>query len=420
MLYERWRGIVTQRRNEPALRDLSTGHHWTFAELNAWSERIKPASDRIIFPRGIAPEFVASVLAAWRMGCIVCPLDSGQTPPPFPAPPPDCVHLKTTSGTTGAARAIAFTASQLAADADNIVASMGLRPEWPNLGAISLAHSYGFSNLVLPLLLHGIPLFLLNTPLPEALRRADLGRTSLTLPAVPALWRTWHEAKAIPSSVKIAISAGAPLPLSLEQEVFDDTGIKIHNFYGASECGGIAFDRTLVPRSDPSVVGASLENVSLCVDEAGCLIVRGRAVGETYLPEPDSALMAGVHRTNDLAELRDGVVWLKGRAGDLINVAGRKVRPESIEQALLKHPLVADCLVFGVPAADAGRAEDIAACIVVQSPVSIETLREFLVSELPAWQVPREWRMVDSLQANQRGKLPRAEWRRWFLEKRSG
>ena len=53
---------------------------------------------------------------------------------------------------------------------------MGLRPDWPNLGVISLAHSYGFSNLVLPLLLHGIPLILAPSPLPEAVRQAAGGR----------------------------------------------------------------------------------------------------------------------------------------------------------------------------------------------------------------------------------------------------
>ena len=49
---------------------------------------------------------------------------------------------------------------------------MGLRADWPNLGVISLAHSYGFSNLILPLLLHGIPLILAPAPLPEIIRRA--------------------------------------------------------------------------------------------------------------------------------------------------------------------------------------------------------------------------------------------------------
>ena len=105
-----------------------------------------------------------------------------------------CRHLNITSATTGAPRTIAFTGEQLAADADNIVATMGLRPDWPNLGAISLAHSYGFSNLVLPLLLHGIPLFLPPSPLPEVLRIAAPDAPDLTLAGVPALWRAWHEA----------------------------------------------------------------------------------------------------------------------------------------------------------------------------------------------------------------------------------
>lgn len=418
MLYERWREIAAQRRNELALRELATGRSWTFSELNGLSEVAAPEEGPVMFPQGISPDFLVTVLRAWRWERAVCPLDTNQSRPRFEALPPSCVHLKTTSGTTGAARAITFTAGQLAADADNIVATMGLRPDWPNLGLISLSHSYGFSNLVLPLLLHGIPLFLLDTPLPEALRRLDAGYGPLTLASVPALWRAWHEAKAIPPNVPLAISAGAHLPLALEAEIFDATGIKVHNFYGASECGGIAFDRTSLPRSDTSVVGSPLENVKLAVDETGCLLVRGPAVGETYWPEPAPALGNGVYRTSDLAELRDSLVHLRGRAGDLINVAGRKVRPETIEQALHKHPLVSDCLAFGIPSTGAERMEDIVVCIVPKSKVTVETLREFLVSELPAWQVPREWELVESLNADQRGKLSRAGWRQWFLNRK--
>src|SRR5437763_6003551 len=143
---------------------------------------------------------------------------------------------------------------------------MGLRPEWPNLGVISLAHSYGFSNLVTPLLLHGIPLLLSDSPLPEAVRRAAVLADSVTLPAVPALGRASHEARAIPQNARLAISAGAPLPLSLEQAVFDATGIKLHNFYGASECGGIAYDGAALPRCDAACVGAPLRNVEISVN----------------------------------------------------------------------------------------------------------------------------------------------------------
>ena len=112
---------------------------------------------------------------------------------------------------------------------------MGLRREWPNLGAISLAHSYGFSNLVTPLLLHGIPLILPGSALPEAVRRAAALVPALTLPGVPALWRAWHEADAIPPHTRLALSAGAPLPLPLETAVFARRGLKLHNFYTGCE-----------------------------------------------------------------------------------------------------------------------------------------------------------------------------------------
>ncbi len=418
MLYERWREIARTRGPEIALRDLSGGGHWTFAQLEAASRGA--VEQPIGFPQGSSPEFIFTVLRAWRGGQVVCPLAAGEPPPAFAKLPPGIVHLKTTSATTGAPRVVAFTAAQLAADADNIVATMGLRPDWPNLGMISLSHSYGFSNLVTPLLLHGIPLMLLDSPLPEMLRGAAAGLTEVTLPAVPALWRAWHEAGAIPKNVRRAISAGAPLPLTLEQEVFQTMGIKLHNFYGSTECGGIAYDAGETPRTDAAQIGAPLRGVSLSVNDEGCLEVRGGAVGETYWPEPGPALAGGCFRTSDLAQLRNGQVFLHGRAGDEINVAGRKLSPECVERLLLAHPSVRDCLVFGVPGHDASRAEIIVACVVARDRLAEGALKQFLLTQLPGWQVPRHWWFVDSLAPNQRGKLSRSEWRQRYLDERAG
>ena len=452
MLYERWRQIASERRDEFALCDTASGRRWTFGELFAAGDGTPVAEagrghvrlSRLAFPQGHAPEFILALLAAWREGQVVCPLEPGQAPPQIPEPPRPCVHLKTTSATTGAARLIAFTAEQLAADAENIVATMGLRPDWPNLGVISLAHSYGFSNLVTPLLLHGIPLILAPSPLPEAVRRAAHGESALTVPAVPAMWRAWHDADAIPSNVKLAISAGAPLPLALEQEIFSRRGLKIHNFYGASECGGIAYDEAETPRTDDACVGTSMKNVTLSIADLGCLEVRSRAVAESYwwgevaegvvggvtscspslaaAGSGASALLGilgnGCFHTSDLAEISHGLVYLRGRASDQINVAGRKVSPETIERVLLGHDAVDGCLVFGVSSVDADRGETIVACVVAKPPPPAEVLRQFALLRLPAWQVPREWWFVDSLAENQRGKVSRAAWRQRFEQRR--
>lgn len=415
MLYDRWHEIAARFRNEIALRDLTGGKQWTFSQLAAEVEKGRGVDGKIIFPQGISSDFIFAVLQGWRFGRVVCPLEAGQSPPSFSKLPSGCVHLKMTSATTGAPRTIVFKAEQLMADAENIVVTMGLRRDWPNLGVISLAHSYGFSNLVLPLLLCGIPLTLVSAPLPEMVRRAAEEMEGVTLPAVPALWRTWHEAGAISGKIRLAISAGAPLPLALEQAVFSKHGIKIHNFYGSSECGGIAYDATQCPRQDAACVGAPMKNVQLSAGEDGCLQVRGRAVGETYWPEPGDNLGQGCFKTNDLVKFKDGLVYLRGRIGDQINVAGRKISPESIERILLTHPEVSDCLVFGVPSSEEERTEIIVACVAVKNGLTAEKLKQFMLSQLPAWQVPRQWWFVESLRANQRGKLSRAEWRQKFL-----
>src|SRR6266581_6298506 len=173
MLYERWRQIASNSPDRIALRDLTAGEAWTFRELQALTENHSPIGDSVAFPQGTSAAFIFAVLQAWRTNAVTCPLESSQTVPAIRGPLPDgVVHLKTTSATTGAPRLVAFTADQLMADAQNIVDTMGLNRDWPNLAVISLAHSYGFSNLILPLLLHGIPLTLLDSPLPEPVRQS--------------------------------------------------------------------------------------------------------------------------------------------------------------------------------------------------------------------------------------------------------
>jgi acyl-coenzyme A synthetase/AMP-(fatty) acid ligase len=419
MLYERWQKIVHERPNEIALRDLASGRWWTFSQLDQESQKPLPGNPVMIQPQGSSPEFIFEVLRAWRSRVAVCPLEAHHQPLAVAPPPWPCCHLKTTPASTGVPRAVAFTQEQLAADADNIIATMGLRPDWPNLGVISLAYSYGFSSLVLPLLLHGIPLFLVPSPLPVALRCAEHAHWNLTVAAVPALWHAWHKAGAILSNVKLAISAGAPLPLTLERAIFEEHGVKIHNFYGSTECGGIAYDATSEPRADDSCVGPPLKNVSVEIGGNGALIVRSRAVGETYWPAAEPALGGGIFKTCDLGEIRAGEIFLHGRTDDHINVAGRKVSPVIIEQALSEHAAVAECVVFGVPSGSVDRLDSIVACVAADRPLAKDELKNFLLLKLPAWQVPREWWFVESIGSNGTGKPTRSQWRWVFLARRA-
>ncbi len=410
MLYDRWREIVRAFSSECALLDLAIGQRWTFAQLNSLAQT--GVDQGLVFPQGAAVDFIVAVLKGWKSGVAVCPLEPDQRPPEIPGLSKEIAHLKITSATTGSARLVALTEEQLAADARNIVSTMGLTREWPNLGVISLAHSYGFSNLITPLLLHGIPLIVTGSPLPENVRLALRQSNPVTLAGVPALWRAWFAGGVLSDHVQLAISAGAPLPLELERQIFEKTGLKIHNFYGSSECGGIAYDRTKVPRNDEGHVGSPMDNVALKVGDDGCLEVRSEAVAQTYLPEPDERLVRGCFRTSDVAEVIGDAVYLRGRASDIINVAGRKVTPDSIEAVLAGHERVRHCVIFGVAEADRDK---IVACVAVEEGTSSDDLRQFMLGRLPAWQVPREFWFVPELSPDQRGKVSRAAWRKKYV-----
>jgi len=196
----------------------------------------------------------------------------------------------------------------------------------------------------------------------------------------------------------------------LEEAIFANSGFKLHNFYGSTECGGIAYDSSSEPRAD----------VELTIGEDGCLEVRGDAVAASYWPESNPGLGNGVFRTSDLVEIQDGLVYFRGRASDRINVAGRKVSPETIERALSAHPQVRECLAFGVPSADSGRGETIVACVSARGKITTEALKQYAMAHLPAWQVPRDWWLIESLEANARGKISRGEMRKAYLQARAG
>ena len=104
-------------------------------------------------------------------------------------------------------------------------------------------------------------------------------------------------------------------------------------------------------------------------------------------------------------------------AGESEHVDEVKLSPEAIERILQTHPGVRECLVLGVPRDEGGRTECIAAVVAGKSTLQVEELKTFAQARLPAWQVPREWVLVDSLAANNRGKLSRSEWRQRLMER---
>ncbi len=393
MPYPRWLETSRRHADRPAIFD--GDRVLTFADLAA-AVAVRPEAVGPVIARSGGVEFFVEILRAWRDGQAVIPVERDIPEPILHCLPPVGISLvKYTPGASGIPRGIFLTAAQVAADGDRLVAAMELTPATPNLSVLSLAHSYGFSNVVLPLLLHGIPVHLAPVPFPRIIEEIFKQHPALVVPAVPSMWRAWHRAGILKGApISLALSAGAPLALALEADVFAASGLKIHNFYGASECGGISLDGSATPRESKDDVGTPLPGVKVAVGPDGRLLVESTSVATAYdAPREDDVLGNGIYLTRDLASLDAcGKIHLTGTLGAAINVAGRKVSPAKVEAAIMTTGLARRVKVFGTPSPDPERVEEICACIELSSGIGLDALRAAAAAHLQTWELPRHWK----------------------------
>jgi acyl-CoA synthetase (AMP-forming)/AMP-acid ligase II len=324
--------------------------------------------------------------------------------------------LKLTSGSTGLPKGILTTERNLAADCANICATMGIAPDDLNLGAIPFSHSYGFSNLVTPLLLQGTPVVATNLYLPLSILELANRHGCTVIPGIPMMFDHLAQLAADDgrfTTARTLISAGAPLRANVSRAFRERFGIDIHSFFGCSECGGIAYDRDGASVERGSV-GAAMEGVTLTIEPDGRLVVESDAVARGYHlggTEENARFDGRRYRADDLAQRNDrGEIELTGRAGDLINTAGKKVNPREIEAVILECPGVREAKVWGEAAG--ARGEVVAAAVVAESGVTAATIREHCAARLSSWKVPRIVKLLEKMPLDERGKLRRSELRK--------
>src|SRR6266545_1747734 len=325
-------------------------------------------------------------------------LKTAGTTPDWGENPPNL--LKLTSGTTATPRTIRFRSEQLQADL--------------NFGVIPISHSYGFSNLLTPLIARGVPLVISRDRTPRAIL-ADLARSNATVfPGMPVFYQAFCEMEHVPglSKLRLCISAGAPLSIAVAKKFRGKFSLPIHSFYGASECGGICYDREATNTSE-GFVGEAMKGVNLeMVDPKGSatqIRVHSVAVADGYFPESDKEKLGhGIFVPDDLLARHGSGFKMVGRISDVINVAGKKVNPAEVEAHLLRFTGVRQAVVFGRPAgAGALRNEEVAACVVAAPNVSETDLLQFCRGALSTWQVPKRVFILDAIPANERGKISR-------------
>ena len=389
-LWQVWLQTARRHPDRVMISEAESGHTLTCAQLT--TAAVQRAAT---LPRGVIPfalpnsaDWFVQFLAIQHRGGIAVPLEAGRQLPALPARR-GIRLIKTTSGTTGQFQPIHCTAANLLADGRHVCATMGIKPTDINLALIPLGHSYGLGNLVMPLIQQGTPVICAAAFMPRQILQFIERYRVTVFPTVPAVLRALvqlpHPPR--PAGLRLVISAGAPLPPELARQFHETFGVRVHNFYGASETGGICYDRTGRGRG----VGQPLRGVRVTLRKDGRVTVASRAVVGT-----------GRFVLADRGEWSPrGDLLLTGRVGVVANIGGKKVAPAEIESALRQLPGVSDAWVTVLVDA---RGNDVLAAA-VETRQTRAVVEAALARRLPLWQLPKRLFLAAQLPRTGRSKL---------------
>lgn len=213
------------------------------------------------------------------------------------------------------------------------------------------------------------------------------------------------------SSVRVAITGGAPMPPTIAQEFERRFGKPILEGYGLTETSPVvAFNRdaetnrpgsvgTVVPGTDIRVVRA--DGSIAGPTEIGELEIRGGNVMQGYrnVPEVNAEVLAdGWLRSGDYGYIdEEGFIHLTGLKKQMVIRAGMNVYPREVEGYLSEHPEIAASRVVGVP--DPVRGQEVKAYIVPRpgSTLGEKDLAAWCRDRFAAYKCPKRFEFVPAL-----------------------
>ncbi|MCU1234590.1 MAG: AMP-dependent synthetase and ligase, partial [Candidatus Solibacter sp.] len=221
------------------------------------------------------------------------------------------------------------------------------------------------------------------------------------------------------TSVRLFLSAAAPLPQELEVKWRQKFGSVIHQGYGLTETSPFASYNHLT-RHRTGSIGTPIEGVEMAIadvtdghllapGEVGEIVIRGPNVMLGYWNRPREtaeAIRDGWFHSGDVGRVdAEGYFTVEDRLKDMVIVGGCNVYPAEVENALLGHSAVTEAAVFGIP--DAVLGERVRAAVVRNpgSPVSATELMARCRETLAGYKVPAEIEFIAELPKNRTGKV---------------
>ena len=338
---------------------------------------------------------------------------------PVETKPEDMALIQYTGATTGKAKGVELTYANIEANAEQVLDRMDdmLGKGDIVIAPLPLYHVYAF-------IVHMIYLPSVNGTSLLVANPRDINKFIKTLrnnrftgfvglnTLFNALMNHKNFDKVDFSESKITISGGMTLTPDVYDRWLDTTGTMIAEGYGLTETSPV------LCLSDPRApvvgsVGKFVNGVRYKIADDGELLVKGPNVFKRYHNNKEATKEAfttlGWFRTGDIVELdSEGNVFITDRKKNMIIVSGFNVYPTEVENALSKHPAVAEAGVIGV--GDNGN-EKVVAFVVKKGNVTAEELRDFCRIDMTSYKVPRKIVFVDQLPKSPVGKVLHKELR---------
>ena len=227
-----------------------------------------------------------------------------------------------------------------------------------------------------------------------------------------------------PKNLRFGMSGGGPVPRALKLAWRDELKLPLVESYGQSELGGFVGlgEPVLLPDDSIGAIGRPLPDKDVRIHNAEGREVPPGELGEFCLtggfmvgywgrPEKTAeTLRNGFLHTGDAGAMDvDGVVTMRGRFAELINVAGRTWFPRDIEEALVALDGVREAALVGLPDPEIG--DRPVAFVTGNETLNPDRLKAAIVPHLDYDVSPLVIRRVERLPMTPTGKIAKAELR---------
>jgi fatty-acyl-CoA synthase len=235
------------------------------------------------------------------------------------------------------------------------------------------------------------------------------------------------------SSMRVAVSGGAPVPAELVRRVEARLGVRFSIVFGTTECSLLITQVRLddAERDRAETLGTPLPQTEIeisdittggpvPVGQVGELCARGYMVMRGYHDAPEATAAAidaeGWYHTGDLASIDGrGYLRIEGRIKDMIIRGGENIYPREIEDALFAHPAVAEVAVVGIPDQTWG---EVVVAFVRPAPgrpaPTTDELRAHCREHLAPYKTPVHWVFLDAFPMTASGNIQKYKLRESF------